>query len=55
MVEANTGFCEMEIGGLTGAFEKADQQRRTFCAHFCLAGAEAETSVFTHTCHSVKG
>lgn len=55
MAEPNTGFCEMEIEGLTGAFEKADQQRCTFSAHFCLAGAETETSVFTHTCHSVKG
>lgn len=39
------GFCEMEIGRLTGAFENADQRRLAFNAHFCLAEAEAERSV----------
>lgn len=46
MGEPKAGFCEMEIGRPAGAFEKADQRRRAFDAHFCLAETEAEKSFF---------
>lgn len=38
MDEPNMGFCEMEMKRTADTFEKADQLRRRFDAHFSLAG-----------------
>lgn len=48
MGEPNTGFCEMEMERLTGAFENADWQGCTFDSHFLSGGSRSKEVYFTN-------